>query len=226
MRKLITYILFSGLLFSCVNEPIVYSPDPTILSLPLKNEACNSGLITSTTKSTVNFVWKTAKNTTSYELNIKNLLTNEILVYKTTSISLAVELNRNTPYSWFVNSYNKNSVGIKSEVWKFYNAGEAITSYLPFPAEIVVPKMDETLLADNSTVNLIWSGLDIDNDISSYDVYFGTSSNPPFYKNTTSASGNSTRVQVLSNTTYYWKIITKDSKGNSSDSGVFKFTVI
>jgi hypothetical protein len=28
---------------------------------------------------------------------------------------------------------------------------------------------------------------------------------------------------VVANTTYYWKVITRDTKGNTSDSGVFEF---
>jgi hypothetical protein len=226
MRKLIIYITFIVFLISCIDEPIFFAPEPAILTFPLKNESCNTGLVLSETKSTITFRWENAKNATRYELSVKNLLTNQVVVYKTTLALLAVELNRNTPYSWFVNSFNENSLPIKSEEWKFYNAGVATTSFSPFPAEIVVPKMGETLMAENSTINLIWSGLDLDNDISSYDIYFGTSANPPFYKNSTSSAGNSTRVQVGSNTTYYWKIITKDSKGSSSDSGIFKFTVI
>jgi hypothetical protein len=32
-------------------------------------------------------------------------------------------------------------------------------------------------------------------------------------------------VSVTSKNTYYWKIVTKDSQGNSSDSDIFVFKV-
>lgn len=61
--------------------------------------------------------------------------------------------------------------------------------------------------------------------IFSYDIYLGTSvtSIPLIKSNITDMflNGNA----VISGATYYWKVVTHDSKGNTSDSGVLSFKV-
>jgi len=64
----------------------------------------------------------------------------------------------------------------------------------------------------------------VDNDILVYDVYFGTSTSPAFLR------GNITEselpdLSVTANTTYYWKVVSRDPKGNTSDSGVSFFKI-
>ena len=225
MKNLIIYCSCLIFLFSCKTEKIINPPEKVIQTSPLKNETCFTGVILSSTKNSVNFKWQPANYTDNYELVVTNLITNEIVSLKSTSTSLVVDLNRNTPYSWFVNSLNKNSIATKSEVWKFYNAGEALTNYAPYPAEIIAPKMNEQLTLGSGSVNLLWSGLDVDNDISNYKIYFGTLATPPLFKTNLVSEGSSIRVTISSNTTYFWKIITTDKQGNSSESGLFQFKV-
>lgn len=224
MRKLI-YIITLGIICSCTKETVISPPSSAILTLPLKDETCTTGVVVSSTRSTVTFSWKQANSTVGYELVIKNLITNEVITYKTPTLTLAVELNRNTPYSWYVNSLNSIAQVAKSEVWKFYNSGEAITNYSPYPAEIIAPKMDEIFATGTANVNLIWAGLDVDKDIASYDVHFGTATTPPLFRTITVNQASSLQVPVTSKTTYFWKVITKDKEGNRSDSGTFKFTI-
>jgi len=52
----------------------------------------------------------------------------------------------------------------------------------------------------------------------------GTTNSPSVLQSnlTTSVLNN---VTVNSAVTYYWKVVTKDLKGNTSDSGVYSFTV-
>jgi len=74
----------------------------------------------------------------------------------------------------------------------------------------------------NINPTLSWTCSDPDNDALTYDVYFGTSSNPPL-----KASGiTSTRYNpgTLSySTTYYWKIIASDGQATTSGP-VWHFT--
>ena len=215
-----------SVLLSCKkkSEPIP-APDAAILSTPLKNESCNTGTVISATESTVVFNWAVAKNTETYELSIKNLLSNESSSQVVTSNTASVTLKRNTPYSWYVTSKSsKTAVITKSEVWKFYNSGLTATSYAPFPAEIVAPKMNDIATVSGGKVTLSWAGLDVDNDIIGYDVYFGANPSPALYQGNLAANVTTLSVTVTTNT-YYWKVISKDVKGNSSDSGVFKFVV-
>jgi hypothetical protein len=74
-----------------------------------------------------------------------------------------------------------------------------------------------------SNITLMWTGKDVDNDIVFYDVYFGINSTPVLYESVVLASELS--VPVTSSTIYYWRVITKDKQGNSSDSGVYQFKV-
>jgi hypothetical protein len=139
--------------------------------------------------------------------------------------NIEINLSRNTPYSWFVSSKStKNTFIAKSESWKFYNSGPGLISYSPFPAEIISPKKNEVVQPISGNINLEWKGSDVDGDILNYDVYFGTSNSPLILssKLTTNSLNN---VAVKENTTYYWKVMTRDTKGNVSDSGLYQFSV-
>ncbi len=74
--------------------------------------------------------------------------------------------------------------------------------------------------------NLGWTGGDPDaGDTVTYDIYFGTSSNPP--KVSTGQSGTSYEPGLLSyNTKYYWKIVSKDNNGAASSGPIWDFTTI
>ncbi|HEY0667793.1 MAG TPA: hypothetical protein VGD22_06430, partial [Sphingobacteriaceae bacterium] len=119
---------------------------------------------------------------------------------------------------------SKSTVTVKSAVWKFYNSGPGVTAYAPFPAEILSPAMGQVVTPISGKITLDWEGSDVDGDIINYDVYIGTGSTPALLKEKLTASVLSD-VSVNSNTTYYWKIITRDSKGNTSDTGVHQFKV-
>jgi uncharacterized repeat protein (TIGR01451 family) len=68
------------------------------------------------------------------------------------------------------------------------------------------------------TPTLVWTAA---SGASSYDVNFGTSSTPPFVMNTVSTSF--TPGALLANTTYFWRIVSKNS-GGSTTSPTWSFT--
>jgi len=73
----------------------------------------------------------------------------------------------------------------------------------------------------NIDVTLSWSCSDLDGDPLTYDIYFGTSSNPPRVKsNYTSTTYNPGTLDY--NTDYYWKIVAKDGK-TSTEGPVWHF---
>ena len=205
--------------------PVVKLPTKSVLTFPVQNEACSEGTIVSTAESKILFKWNSSTNTESYDLNIKNLTTGVIINKSTTSTELEVTLSRNTPYSWHVVSRSgKTTETATSDVWKFYNSGPGTVTYAPFPAEITSPVMGQSVTATNGFITLDWAGSDVDGDIVGYDVYFGKSNTPELLKNNLAESVLN-GVSVASNTTYYWKIITKDSKGNTSHSVVSQLKV-
>src|SRR4029077_3421884 len=59
----------------------------------------------------------------------------------------------------------------------------------------------------------------------SYDVYFGTSSTPPFLANTTGLSFTPATLSALlaPNTTYFWQVVARNGAG-TAPSAVFSFT--
>lgn len=209
-------------------QPEPEQPQPPTAAVPVfpnQNEECTDGTVISATQTTIPFSWKPGANTESYEILIKNLENGSILAATTTKTGLDVTLNRNAPYSWYILSKSsKSDVIAKSAVWKFYNSGPGTTAYAPFPAEILSPAMGQLVTVLSGKVTLDWDGSDVDGDIVNYDIYIGTSNTPALLKDKLTVSILND-VSVNLNTTYYWKIITRDSKGNTSDSGVYQFKV-
>lgn len=199
------------------------SPLAATLTLPAQNSICITGVPLSDTESTVTFSWNSSENTDSYEVVLKNLLTGESTSKSSNTNQLDIPLKRNTPYSWYVVSKSgRNSSSVASDVWKFYNSGKGQQSHAPFAAEITSPLYGENIIVGSGSVNLTWTGSDVDNDITEYEIYFGTTSTPTSFK---TASTMTLNTAVTSGSTYYWKVVTKDSKGNTSESLQFHFKV-
>ncbi|GAA4812188.1 hypothetical protein GCM10023330_19320 [Litoribaculum gwangyangense] len=190
------------------------------LYFPQENMLCNIGSNVTPTESTVYFEWE-ANGSDNYKITIENLLTGNVIQEETSADIIPIVLQRATPYKWFIVSV-KGSKTERSPTWQFYNSGPGVQSYAPFPAVIVAPNMAENLAA-TSSVTLQWTGSDVDDDIAGYDVYFGTSANPNIKVSDITAT--QTNVPVTSGNIYYWKVITKDSLGNTSDSGTYQFIV-
>ncbi len=74
--------------------------------------------------------------------------------------------------------------------------------------------------------DLSWTAGDPDNgDIVTYNIYFGTASNPPL-KKSGHASTTYDPGMMNTNTGYYWKIVAQDNKGSTTTSSVWYFTTV
>ena len=226
MRKIFLLVcLFT--VFSCKKKDSPNPPEQVRLLFPEKNSECTTGVDQDATTSRVSFSWQRADNTDSYELRVTNLNTNTVQTISTSATTSSLPLLKGQPYSWLVRSRN-NQVNntISSEVWSFYNAGSR-TTFAPFPAEILTPDMSEKVFKDiNNEVTLSWSASDLDNDIENIEVYFSEQNPPQNLEATLSATATSLKVSVLSGTTYYWSVVTKDLEGNATNSGVYVFSVL
>jgi C1A family cysteine protease len=72
----------------------------------------------------------------------------------------------------------------------------------------------------STSLALSWGASNAD----SYDIYYGTSSNPPFVGGTTNLSYPLSGLHP--STTYYWKVVAKNNCGNSTSGSVWSFTTI
>ena len=227
MRKYISVLLITSALFSCAipADLLLPAPEAATLLAPATNEACAAGTVLSDSITKIKFSWTSVATAESYDITIKNLLTGKSVTQGATTNSIEVAVKRNTPFSWFVTS--KSTLTTKttdSNTWKFYTTGPVQIFYTPFPAEAISPTIGQQITGNK--VSLRWKGADVDNDISAYDVYFGTDANPPILQSKLAASTTSIAdLSVVAGTKYYWKVVTKDAKGNSSSSEIFQFTV-
>ncbi|PCJ98891.1 MAG: hypothetical protein COA50_01245 [Flavobacteriaceae bacterium] len=215
------------LAIGCKKKDAPKPPQASVLVFPNQDSECTTGEALNETTSSVEFRWGDSKNTETYELNVSNISTGIAQIISTSSLSAKLPLEKGAPYSWFVVSKNATTNETAfSETWQFYNAGSQ-TTYAPFPAQIIFPESGSSVLKDiNNEVKLSWSGVDIEDDIEVFEVYFGTDPAANILIITLTADDFIRKVSVLSEITYYWRIVTKDSEGNISDSGIFQFKVI
>ncbi|WP_052143613.1 hypothetical protein [Wocania ichthyoenteri] len=230
-KQLKNIILFFSVcaLFTCSKgddnsqdpTPVVNDPTAATLVFPNVNSECTEGTSITSTESTVKFQWNKGNYTDSYNLKLKDLNTGTTTGHSTVENNISIKLKRGNPYSWSVVSRsNESSKTAESPVWKFFNAGEGISSYAPFPAEAVSPIRGADVASGNITLE--WSGSDVDNDIESYNVYFGETTSPAEYK-TEITETILNNVIVGAGKTYYWRVKTIDTQGNVSNSDIFSF---
>jgi hypothetical protein len=203
-------------------EPVP-KPSAATLVFPDDKTECNEGVIKNETQSDVTFQWNASQNTDTYEVNVRNLETNATSKTSASDNEAVITLLRGFPYEWYVVSKaSGTSETATSAKWKFYNQGPGVENYAPFPAEVVNPLRGSSV-SDSGTIALEWQGSDVDDDIVEYEVFFGTDETPSSSLGTTSST--TMDADIVSGQVYYWVVITKDSKGNTSKSEIFDFRV-
>jgi len=224
MRLGLNILICCMLLIGCKKD----NPSPpgqVALISPTKNSECSPVDSSTGNTNSVQFEWQASSNTDSYKVQIENLNTGVTQTMTTASLSVVVPVTKGTPFSWAVISENtKVTETTMSEKWFFFSPGSE-SSHTPFPAEVLSPNGPKAFIDDNGEVTLNWQGSDIDGDIEGYDIYYSTT-NPPNLFESKAANETSTKAAAITNTDYFWKIITKDSKGNTSDTGVLAFKAI
>lgn len=205
-------------------QAVLLPPSKVDLVFPENNSECTTGSVVSDTESEVVFEWTNAAIGDRYIVTLTNLTNGQEQFYQTKEISLPITLLRGTPYQWQVATELSDSKELTtSDPSSFYNAGPGLQSFSPFPAAAISPKNGALVtITENNTITLQWDANDLDNDIVSYDVYFGTE-NPPELNLADITGSMQTNVTVVAGTTYYWKVVTKDTQGNESNSQIFSF---
>lgn len=220
-------IVFISLLFTACKKDSPKPPSAAVLIFPEQNSLCTTGVSITPTSSRVEFIWQTANNTNTYELRVTNLLTDITQTVNTQATSAELTIEKGSPYSWQVITRNTQvQETASSATWLFFNAGSQIT-HAPFPAQIVAPLSGASVVSDiNSEIELEWSGADVDDDIVGYEIFLDTVSPPQVLVASPAATVSSIKVNTIPNTVYYWKVITRDAEGNTSDSGVYSFRAL
>jgi len=207
-----------------VIPPAPATPIAAALTFPANNQECNEGTSVGPTQSSVTFTWEASANTDSYTIVVKSLNNNSSITLNANTNEKNITINKGTPYSWYVISKSTSTTETaQSETWKFYNSGDATESHAPFPVDLDAPSMGANL-SGITTVSLAWTGNDIDDDITGYNIYFDTTS-PPTTSLGDSQTTTTIDVDVIAGNAYYWRVITTDAEGNNSESEIFEFRV-
>lgn len=97
---------------------------------------------------------------------------------------------------------------------------------LNLPPEIPSKPSPETgSINQTTTPTLTWECSDPEGDPLTFDVYYGTDENPPLAVSATTEQ-TYTPTTLEYSTTYYWKIVAHDDKGNSTEGEVWNFTTL
>ena len=230
MKYLLYLTVFCLLACSSNDETEVVSnlyPGSFNLEYPENEQACLDGSVLNDLQSKVNLRWTSSKNSSKYQISIKNLNDNSNLIFESNSNSQEVILKHGEPYSWKVTAeVPESSSSLTSKEWRFYLAGLGEVNYAPFPPELISPRPSAKVnLNSNDQVLLNWSCSDPDGDIKGYKVYLDSTDGSNLI-----ASFDETKNQVLiavsatAETNYFWKVIAYDNQGNTASSGVYSFS--
>jgi hypothetical protein len=204
------------------------TPANAKLISPLKNQSCELGIKGVNNTSRLMFQWERAKNAQSYDLIVKNLATGQNYITYTDIYDNFKELIliNDIPYSWKVVSRNIGSTTVgTSEEWKFFFVGEPRKNYAPFPANILGPKQATQVAANAGKVTLSWQGSDPDADTLIYTIFIDTIDGLQAAKESLkNISTSSVQVDIVSGTTYFWRVQISDGFG-SSFSPIYSFRV-
>ena len=227
MRYTVLMIVLFFTAASCKKKSSPKPPGQVQLIFPDRNSECTTGQSLNAETSQVTFRWGEGANAVTYELRVTNSNTGTVQTISTASTSARLPIAKGEPFSWFVRSKN-NQVPetVSSEIWNFYNAG-SITTFAPFPADIISPRMSENVFKDiNNEITLSWSAADLDDDILAYEVYVSVETPPADLVGTLPKEQTTLKVTVAPNTVYYWSVVTKDAEGNATNSGIYSFKVL
>ena len=215
-------IVIAVLLCKC-SKPSILEPDSALLTTPENSNTCVP-LSTTASQGVINFGWEEAQNTDSYEVFVRNSITQTEQKKSAELTSTTFTLDRGAPYSWWVvSSSDASAVDTKSKVWSFYLEGIQQETFLPFSAQLNNPQDEQEVMLSSGEINLQWTGSDLDNDIAYYQVYIGTgAAQMSLVQDNQITSSYSVLLDV--GQTYFWQIITIDQRGNKSQSAIQSFT--
>lgn len=219
--NLILLLVVASLPLLGCKDPIP-DPEQAVLILPADNTSCLYVSQSSSTAS-VDFSWQEAQHTDEYLVVVKNLTTEEETTSRTVNTSLRLTLSRGVPYQWKVITVSElSSVETSSRSFSFYLEAQQQGNYLPFPARLLSPQVDEVVSLTNGQYNFSWQGEDLDNDLSHYTLSIGASADD-LDNIVTDITASSFSTTLNAGEVYFWQIISYDQNGNSTKSLTNRF---
>lgn len=200
--------------------PVIANEAPTVpkLVFPINNEAC--------TNFNLEFDWDSATDNDQDEIRyIIDVAENDrfstILFTESTSQTVnTFTLSKGTTYFWRVKAIDsQGNESAYAPVESFFTEPEAGVNTIPNTPTIVSPLLGERLSA--TTITLDWDATDADNDLLTYDVYFGET-NPPVLLSQ-NVDVTTFDVSVLPDKTYYWRIVVKDNHQGTAIGQLWRF---
>ena len=215
MKKGTLLVILAIALLSCEGKFEPHNPiTGTInLSSPLDKELCLDGEKQNDDSLDIPFTWETEDAFDQYRVEVTNSATNTRTDVTVSAKEAVVNLAPGTQYTWKVVGITNDGEVTSDQTWSFYSQGIPQFGYIPYPAKITV--VDNS----NNTIDLQWQTTDTDNNITGYDIYFGTDDPPPLFgENNTETL--LTNIPITTGATYYINVVTKDADGNSSESKI------
>ena len=225
-----TYILIIclGVLFSCSGDndsDLTTSTENKPPTIPVKIYPLDNTLCVD---NAVKFEWhKSAdpdNNSVNYRLEVSETDSFSSVVYSETSTgsSKIIVLPKGKIYHWRVKSVDsKEAESNFTSVSQFITEGEGTTNNLPFLPVLTYPVINTEI--EDLNVTLSWTAHDVDMDELIFDVYLDTNSNPTTKVSENLTTTNYTANNLTADTTYYMKVIVKDSKGGITIGQIWNF---
>ena len=142
--------------------------------------------------------------------------TTQIANVNQTSYTLSSPLLYDTTYYWSVSAYTAAAEGEKATAFSFRTIMQA-----PGTPTLISP--DDNANNVNIKPTLTWNAPTSGGIPAGYKIYFGTSSSPPLFTDTTSTSYAFTD-ELSYNTTYYWTVSAYNDGGEGNKATVRSFT--
>ncbi|MBD0726720.1 hypothetical protein B6A10_16245, partial [Flavobacterium sp. L1I52] len=192
-------------------DPVNRAPSVPTQIYPLNNTLCIDNV--------VNFQWNASidpdKDAVQYLVevskdgNFSNLIESKIVSNATSTL---ITLQKGVAFYWRVKAIDaKDMESAFSSQNQFLTEGVGVSNYLPFAPSLVAPALNTVI--DGTSTTLSWTASDVDNDTLTFDVFLDKNSNPTT-KVSEGQSGTTFNASGLTGaSTYYFKIVVKDSKG-------------
>ena len=128
-------------------------------------------------------------------------------------------LANNQTYYWQITAHDNNNHATSSPVWSFVTAATGSTP----PNLPTNPVPSDSATNQYINMDLRWTCTDPDGDPVTFDVYFGTSSNPPSVISGQAAVTYDPGV-LANDQTYYWRIDAHDTHDHLTVGPIWTFT--